>query len=66
VWDDPTASNDYDQLRCVAIGRLKSESGTPADPTCNVIDGEADQMGKRITTQAVSDLRRLVPDLLRV
>jgi hypothetical protein len=32
----------------------------------NVIDGEADQMGKRITTQAVSDLRRLVPDLRRV
>lgn len=28
VWDDPTAL--HDQLRCVVIGRLSSESGTPA------------------------------------
>jgi hypothetical protein len=32
VWDDPTASHDHDRLRCVVIGRLASESGTPADP----------------------------------
>jgi hypothetical protein len=28
VWDQPTAT--HDQLRCVVIGRLASESGTPA------------------------------------
>jgi hypothetical protein len=33
VWDDPTASHDHDQLRCVVIGRLASETGTPADPS---------------------------------
>lgn len=32
VWDDPTAPHDPNQLRCVVIGRLKSESDTPADP----------------------------------
>jgi hypothetical protein len=32
VWDDPTASHDHGQLRCVVIGRLASESGAPADP----------------------------------
>ena len=31
----------------------------------NVNDREADQIGKRITTQAVSDLRRQVSDLLK-
>jgi hypothetical protein len=28
VWDQPTATHDH--LRCVVIGRLASESGTPA------------------------------------
>jgi hypothetical protein len=34
VWDDPTASHDHGQLRCVVIGRLASEteSETPAGP----------------------------------
>jgi hypothetical protein len=32
VWDDPTASRDHGQLKCVVIGRLKPESDTPADP----------------------------------
>lgn len=56
------------QVRDTRWTRVRmDQSGTKSMMvSSNVNDGEADQMGKRITTQAVSDLRRLVPDLLRV
>ena len=52
---------------CIALQLVATRArGIALRPAfINVNDGEADQMGKRITTQAVSDLRSLFPDILR-